>query len=55
MIYVDYTYLFYINLEVDKKDEKLKVFINGKSHILLTSILNNILGVPNKGKKLTPM
>ena len=54
MIFVNYTCLFHANLIANKKDEKLEVFVNGKSHTFSTRILNNILRVLDEGEKLTP-
>ena len=51
MVYHDYTRLFYANAETG---DEFSVFINGASHSLTSSILNQILGVPDEGEKLTP-
>ena len=52
MVYHDYTRLFYANVEVG---DEFNIFINGASHSLTSNILNQILELPDKGEKLTPI
>ena len=49
-----YTKLFYANLNAQRNDDPLKVYLKGREVEITTSLLNHILGVPNEEELVKP-
>ena len=49
-----YMKLFYANLNAKRESDSLKIYLKGREVEVSTSLLNQILGVPDEGELVTP-
>ena len=49
-----YTKLFYANLNVERNDDSLKVYLQRREVEITASLMNRILEVPDEGELVTP-
>ena len=54
LVFESYTKLFYANLKAERESESLKIYLERREIEVSTSLLNQILGVPNEREWVTP-
>ena len=54
LVFESYTKQFYANLNAKRESESLKIYLKGKEVEVSATLLNQILGVPDEGERVTP-